>query len=344
MKRVKIADVARQAGVSTATVDRVLNGRPGVRKETVEIVHRELERLGYSATSLAARNWGTPKANPLDFVALVPSGHNPFLDKLTKHLAQAGLHSDTIGVTLRLRRVDILNIGDFLSALDDIRDERPDGVIIVSMDTAETRDAIDGLVAEGIQVVTLITDVPHSRRGHYVGSDNVAAGRTAGCLMARWVKNNTGTVGVVVGDLGLRDHFERRSGFEQALAGICPDISIDLSAAVHDDAQMAEAAVSKLIERVPDLVGIYNVAATNDGTDWALTKLGRGNLIVISHELTPRSRKNLVSGLYDAVIAQDYRYEAETAVNALVSLCRGDLKYRDLRRVAINIFIKDNLP
>ena len=42
----KIADIARHAGVSTATVDRVLNGRPGVNSETVQKVMQAVSALG----------------------------------------------------------------------------------------------------------------------------------------------------------------------------------------------------------------------------------------------------------------------------------------------------------
>ena len=45
--RLTLHDVAREAGVSTATVDRVLNNRSGVRSRTREIVVDTARRLGY---------------------------------------------------------------------------------------------------------------------------------------------------------------------------------------------------------------------------------------------------------------------------------------------------------
>lgn len=47
MARVTIADLAREAGVSLATVDRVLNGRLKVREETALKVHEAAQRIGY---------------------------------------------------------------------------------------------------------------------------------------------------------------------------------------------------------------------------------------------------------------------------------------------------------
>ncbi len=52
MARPTIADLARAADVSTATVDRVLNGRSNVREETVRRVHKAAEDIGYHAANV----------------------------------------------------------------------------------------------------------------------------------------------------------------------------------------------------------------------------------------------------------------------------------------------------
>ena len=45
--RARVVDIARAAGVSTATVDRVLNKRPGVRDATVQRVLKAAGELDY---------------------------------------------------------------------------------------------------------------------------------------------------------------------------------------------------------------------------------------------------------------------------------------------------------
>ena len=50
--RPTIKDIAAEAGVSTATLDRVLNGRVQVREETVRKVANAAHRIGYHATGL----------------------------------------------------------------------------------------------------------------------------------------------------------------------------------------------------------------------------------------------------------------------------------------------------
>ena len=55
---VAVADVARVAGVSTATVSRVLNGHPSVRGETRQRVEAAIQSLNYRVT-VAARSLRT---------------------------------------------------------------------------------------------------------------------------------------------------------------------------------------------------------------------------------------------------------------------------------------------
>jgi len=79
-KRATVHDVARTAGVSLATVDRVLNARPGVRPETAEKVEAAIKALDFRrdlSASLLAR------ARDLRVVFLIPDGGNAFMESLT---------------------------------------------------------------------------------------------------------------------------------------------------------------------------------------------------------------------------------------------------------------------
>ena len=84
-KRATVHDVARTAGVSLATVDRVLNGRPGVRPETAEKVENAIKSLDFRrdlSASLLAR------ARDLRVVFLIPDGGNAFMESLAAAVAR----------------------------------------------------------------------------------------------------------------------------------------------------------------------------------------------------------------------------------------------------------------
>jgi len=97
------------------------------------------------------------------------------------------------------------------------------GVAVIALDHPRVRAAIDELTGRGVAVVTLVSDAPSSRRLHYVGIDNPAAGRTAATLMGRFLAGREGAVAVIAGSLSLRDHTERQFGFYQILSSEYPD-------------------------------------------------------------------------------------------------------------------------
>ena len=82
-QRTSLHDVARAAGVSLATVDRVLHGRGGVRPRTVEQVQAVVARLGYRPDPAAAR---LARKTSARLVFVLPSGTNTFVDMLDKQV------------------------------------------------------------------------------------------------------------------------------------------------------------------------------------------------------------------------------------------------------------------
>ena len=84
--RPTVHDIAAEAGVSLATVDRVLNARPGVRQKTVDKVEAAVERLGYERDVTAA-NLAKKRIYPLVFI--LPEGPNSFMRGLEAEIRAA---------------------------------------------------------------------------------------------------------------------------------------------------------------------------------------------------------------------------------------------------------------
>src|SRR3546814_15470002 len=78
---VSIAEVARHAGVSVATVSRVLNGKRSVKESTCRRVAASVEALGYRVNNLA-RGRSTDKSSLL--LAMVPVMGHHFYTQLSR--------------------------------------------------------------------------------------------------------------------------------------------------------------------------------------------------------------------------------------------------------------------
>ena len=341
MARTTLLDVARTAGVSLATVDRVLNRRPGVNVETAERVQAAVERLKYRPDRLAAR---LARGRVHRFQFLLPIGSNVFMQVLEEKVRAtadfvAGERVE-IGVTL----VDVFDGEVLAAALEGLR-RAVDGVAVVALDHPSVREAINDLVGDGVTVVTLVSDSPRSRRAHYVGIDNSAAGRTAGTLLGRFICGRTGKVGLIAGSIALRDHIERQLGFEQVIRRDFPGLELLPVREGRDEDERVEVLARALLAEHPDLVGVYNIGAGVGGIVAALEDAGRArDVVFVAHELTPFTRKHLVRGTIDAIINQDPGHEARSATRLLVAEREGMPIDAGQERIRIDIFVRDNVP
>ena len=314
--RMTIADIARAAGVSTATVDRVLNERAGVHARTRRRVLTAAQGLGY----LDAAPEGAGAA-PAELAFIIPGGTNTFFGVLSDALAEIAQRRGA-EARIRVHRMEAFHPEALAAGLRDLA-RHADGIALIALDHPAVRTAIREAAAAGVRVATLVSDIADVPRHAYVGIDNRAAGRLAGHLLGRFLRR-PGPVALFAGSLSYRGHEERASGFRRILAEEFPDLTVIETAEMHDDVEQCHRVAAALLRSAPDLAGIYNIGAGNRGIVRALEEAGQARQVAfIGHELTEHTRRFLLAGAMDAVIDQDPRQEAELAVDALLRAIRG---------------------
>jgi LacI family transcriptional regulator len=337
--RATLSDVAREAGFSSATVDRVLNGRPGVRSYTRDIILDTARRLGYGLDIGAGD--GLNKAGSLRLDFILPSGSNAFMQKLREQIEEQA--APRAGVDARVHIVEDFRPDKLAQALDELRG-KTDGVGVIALDHPTVREAIRSLAADGVKVVTLVSDILSVPRVAYIGIDNRAAGRLAGYLAGRFMgTGKTGKVALFAGSLSYRGHEEREMGFRHILAEENPGLQIVELREMGDDNARAYAEAKALLERHPDLSAIYNIGAGNPGIARALKECGRARSVVfVGHEVTEDTKPLLLDGTLDAVIDQNPRVEAREALNTLIHSLRQEPNIAHPPR--LQVVFKENIP
>eukprot|EP00903_Cladosiphon_okamuranus_P022431 g20633.t1 len=332
--RTTVSQIAREAGVSPATVDRVLNDRDGVRPRTRDIVLQVARKLGY----FGPVDIEQPGLNiRLDFV--LPAGSNSFMRTLKANLMQESAARDD--VTATLHEIEGFDPERLSAKLHELR-QRTDAVGLVALDHPQVREAINALAASGARIGTLVSDIPTVDKVGYVGVDNRAAGRLAGLLLGRFLPPGQHRVAVFVGSLAYRGHEEREMGVRAILSEDFPEIRIVGTAEVGDDRDRAYAETMRFLER-GDISGIYNIGSGNQGIARALREARREREIVfIGHDLTDATRLMLLDRTMDAVIDQNPRVEAREIVRLLASAVRGTVEPEYMPR--LQVVFKENIP
>ena len=330
------------AGVSLATVDRVLNERPGVRSTTIKKVQAAIEQLGYVRDTAAAN---LARQKTYRFVFVLPDWKGQFLANLEQGLAEIILNAPQNRTEVRTIRVPNHDHTQLAATLSELRSNEVDGLAIMAKETPLVRDAIADLRKRGIPVVSLVSDQPNSDRDHFVGIDNIAAGRTAGTLLGRFTGGKKGKVVVVITNKQSRDMIERRLGFDQVVSVDFPHLEPLPSVEGQEDSLQTEQVTLRALLENPDAIGIYSVGASVQGITRAISAANLPQRpIVIDHELTENSASLLRDGVIDAVITQNTGHLARSALRVLRAKCDKTPVIKSQENIRIEIVIRENLP
>ncbi len=339
---VTITKIAETAGVSTATVDRVLNNRPGVNPATVRKVRDAMATLGGGAPIR-----GRPRSTSnYRFAFVLPAARLGFFDLVDRVVAQTAgefRHQHITEVTHRLPATDANVFAAELMKLSDL-----DGVALLAPDVPAVKLAVNELVRAGVHVVTLFSDVPGSLRETAIGADNRAAGRTAGLLMGRSLPRDTPSLCALLSPATrYAAEIDRRIGFQQVLEERFPQAKalrlFELPESEDEAYEYARVALA------PDATGgrisaLYNVGPCSFGIARALAEHGYGHeLMFVAHDLLEVHRSMLLSGALSYLLHQDVEYAVTAASRVLRALCDGVRGALAINNPRVEILTAENL-
>ena len=211
-----IRDVAERAGVSVATVSRILNGTVRVNPRLVERVRAAIDELQYRP-SRAARSL---RANRSTIIGLLISDiRNPFFTELVRGVEDAAQRN---GYSLVLCNSDE-NPAKERQYIEVLYAEQVAGAIIVP--TRERQPGLRLLWEHKVPVVAVDRRI-QDHHTDVVLVDNV---RGASEAVAHLIANGYRRIGLITGPLTTTTGRERRDGYRQALrmAGLPHDPALE---------------------------------------------------------------------------------------------------------------------
>ncbi|MGA9536339.1 MAG: LacI family DNA-binding transcriptional regulator [Desulfobacterales bacterium] len=200
---VKIKDVADAAGVSTATVSRVLANKPHVRQEVKARVMKVVKKLNYSPNRVA-RSLRSQKSTIIGLI--VSDIENPFFQQVGRAVEDAA-HEQGYSVMLCNNDEDPDKEQRYLHL---IRDENLAGIILSP--TRQTADNFSATSELNIPMVVFDRRVSNAEVDNII-IDNVQASQT---ITTHLIEHGYRRIGAIFG-IGSTTGRERREGFVQAL-------------------------------------------------------------------------------------------------------------------------------
>lgn len=304
--RFLIKEIALQAGLGVATVDRVLNDRAHVREHTRKRVEQAIRELEKQELQLAT----TGRKLIVDVVVEAPAR---FADEIRSALEAElpVLHPAVFRPRFHLR--ETMTTDEVLETLRSIGRRGSHGVFLKARDVPEIAAAIGELQRSGIPVVTTFTDVPLSGRIAYAGLDNRVAGATAAYLITQWLASQPGKVLITMSDERFRGEEEREISFRRALRTRQPQLTLIDASGGHGLDSLTEERVIKVIAAHRKIDAVYSMGGGNIAILKAIEARQQSPVCFIGHDLDRDNVRLLREGRIQAILHHELRQDMRSA-------------------------------
>lgn len=335
--RFLLKDIALQAGVSLATIDRVLHERGQVREHTARRVYQAIEELDQQRTQIGL----VGRKFIIDVVMNAPHRlWEPVRQAMSSELSY--LHPAVFRVRYHLTEQS--DEKALASTVASIVRQGSHGVIVNAADTPATVGEIDTLAAAGIPVITFTTDIPNSRRTAFVGMDNAMGGATAGYLIGQWLPEERASVLVTLRGVGFRGEEDREFGLRSVLRAEYPHLSVvDLNDGLGVDEPTGKLTAHALAHH-KDILAVYSIGGGNRAICAAIEAAGCRPRVYIAHDLDDDNIKLMNAGRINAILHHDLRHDLREACLAIMRHHRAVPETRSVRLSNVQVVTPKNLP
>lgn len=322
-RRPTMADVAREAGVSLSTVDRVLNLRADVRADTAQRIADAAARVGFHAKAVIEQRVLTHRPTVRLGFLLHKSGV-AFYQGLAQALSSAAAHYAHARIRVVIAYLDELDPAKVAQRILTLG-AQVDGLGVVAVDHPAIRDGVARLGDSGVAVVAMISALSQSAGAGYVGSDHRRMGRTAGWFAAH-LAPAPGPAAVVLSSQNFQSQELCEFSFRSYLAEHSPDWELLASRLTLEDDEFAYGNTLDLLTGQPDLAALYVAGGGIAGVVRALGELKARQLrlpMVVCQDVSALTRDALHQGLVHAVLSHPVATLAERTVDVLVQAITG---------------------
>ncbi len=301
--KVTIREIAQMAGVSRGTVDRVVNGRPGVKpkiRENILKIIRESEYVPNIAAKALAYN-----KNPVTIGVVMPSKEVGFFEEIHKGINAAVREIHNMGIRVEIKYIESTEPSVAAGVINELLEMGVSGMMISAMDHPMLREKINEAAERKIPVITFNSDVTGCRRLCFVGQDLYKSGAVAAGLMSRVIPRGSGVV-VLTGSMVFQAHRDRVKGFTDTLDKINGSVRVAAVVEGFDRYPDTYQGVRRALDRYDNINGIYMATGHVTACLEALKEKGlSGKVHMICNDTPPEVVENMKKGIIDFTIVQD---------------------------------------
>jgi LacI family transcriptional regulator len=344
---IRIVDIAKRAGVSVGTVDRVLHRRGRVAPEKEARIEKILKELNYEP-NMVARVLASKRS--YKYAVVVPVYRDgEYWDLLCKGIDRAGDEMRKFNISTDYLHFDQSDRSSFLKVAGELREKNYDGIVLATLFGELVINMSKELDEKDIPYVYIDADIPGQKNLVYFGGDSMDSGR----ISAKLLLKETGLDADVFiahirfknKDLSVQMN-NRADGFLKGLSeskhkGRVHNIDID-----PDDHAQGLQGLRQIMSESTSLVGgivlnsrIYELADLLAKAEEPL----RQRVRLVGHDAIERNVKVLKDGTVSFILSQRPKLQGYNAIKALSNYHLFGQIPEKTNFMPIDILIKENV-
>lgn len=335
---VTVKTLAKAAGVSSGTVDRVLHNRGSVKKELALKIKTLAKELGYVPNRAGRALSGIREHYKIGI--MLPSIGNAFFDGVIEGIEKACLEYEELGVEVILDKIQGYDEATHLKSIDELKKKGCSALCLATIDTPSVAEKIKECELLGIKIILVNSDVSNSNRICYVGSDYIKAGKTCAGLLSLISKFEKLKILVVTGSAFMKGHRQRIEGFENELQNLNVNFEICAQIESNDSDIKAQIETTKYLTAHKDINCVYVTGAGVQGVGAAIIATGRDDIVGIAFDDIYTTVEMVRAGIFKFVICQQPDRQGYHAVKRAYQILSGTVNEQAMTDFYTDTIIK----
>ena len=305
--KVTIKTIAELSGVSTGTVDRVLNRRgkvkPAVESRVLEIANALNYKPNSAAKILAMQN----KKRHIGVISHVQKDYKNYaVQESFRGIHEAEEEIKESGISLIFKYGRNFNVDDQLKNIDDLVSTEILALAIAPINDPRVTARLDEVIESGIPVFCLINNIITKNPHYFIGIDNYQAGSIVAGFFSL-LSNEKLDIAMIFPSLSMLGNANRLKGFEDTIQKYYPFLvnKIDVCIATNDDLT-SYVTVKNMLKNLSHVNAIFFASGAAEGGVQAIKEQGLfGKATIIAVDPSDVIVENIIQGNISAVINQN---------------------------------------
>ncbi len=308
--------IADLAGVSRATVDKVIHNRPGVSDHMREKIKQIILETNYQP--LKIRKYSQDDHPPIRISVILPNLQDLFMNEMKNGMDHAYLEYHFMSLKIDYYYCVDYEPQQLLSILSYLKTQKIDGIILRGLNNKKIISEVNSFIDREIPVITIDADLAGSRRTNFIGEDLYQTGQLCASLLAKSI-GKQGKIGILTGSNQVSSCLRRIRGFSDYLKEHTPNVQIVALEETLSQQTLTYQKTKKILKNHPDICGLWNCANYAEEMAQAVIDEGLTDKIhIISLLLNPRIAELIRSGIIDYTIILSPRELGYIAVKSMI--------------------------